>query len=450
MKKKKSILFISMIMTIAFIGSFFIPKGIYVNAKTNTNTTIEYSTNGEVKVGEVFDINVHISNFTNLYGASMDFAYDPSLIEIISVNKGDIFSNNVLMPINRIENGLVSIALTEKGNAQGITDRHGKLFVIKVRALKDGEIELKTTDSNSALSLKDNNVRIKIADSTAKKITYEANNYKIKFNSNGHAILQEGSYEETNSALKYIGNWNNHSDSKHSGGTMKYSANKGNAVEFVFEGTGFELYSMTSTARGKANIYIDGKLEQTINQYDSKANYNKAVYTKTGLTEGKHTVKIEVTGEKVASATGANVSIDRVVIKDKKSEIKVLQPGSYEETDAGLIYTGNWNNHSDSRHSGGTMKYSANRGNAVEFTFNGTGFELYSMTSTARGKANIYIDGKLVQTIDQYTSNANYNKAVYTKTGLTEGEHKVRIAVTGEKIESATGANVSIDRVIIK
>ena len=138
------------------------------------------------------------------------------------------------------------------------------------------------------------------------------------------------------------------------------------------------------------------------------------------------------------------------MIKNGQSELTALSAGSYEETNNAIRYTGNWTTHSNSKHSGGAMKYSYTKGNTIEFKFNGTGFDLYGMTSAARGKANIYIDGTLVTTMDQYASTAAYQKAVYSKTGLTSGTHTVKIEVLGEKQSAATGSNISIDKIVIK
>ena len=67
-----------------------------------------------------------------------------------------------------------------------------------------------------------------------------------------------------------------------------------------------------------------------------------------------------------------------------------------------------------------------------------------------RGKAKVYIDGIEVETIDQYSSTAEYQKVVYSKTDLKSGTHTVKIEVLGEKQDVAGAANVSIDKIVIK
>lgn len=51
----------------------------------------------------------------------------------------------------------------------------------------------------------------------------------------------------------------------------------------------------TEYKQRKANVYIDGVLQTVVDQYGTLA-MKQELYTKTGLTNGSHTLTIECTG----------------------------------------------------------------------------------------------------------------------------------------------------------
>jgi len=95
------------------------------------------------------------------------------------------------------------------------------------------------------------------------------------------------------------------------------SDKKGDEVIFTFEGTGVSLVGNWVKDGGKADIYIDGKLMKTINTYFDYANqvhYYINLYHVTGLSMGKHELKVVVKGEKCPEATGANIYLAQAIV----------------------------------------------------------------------------------------------------------------------------------------
>ena len=121
------------------------------------------------------------------------------------------------------------------------------------------------------------------------------------------------SYEENNSLINYSGNWINETTTSNSGGNAKYSNSTGASFTFSFEGTGFRWYGLANNYKGIANVYIDG-VKQTIDTYSSSTTYKKLFLEKSGLTNDKHTVKIEVSGNKNSSSIGFYIHLDKLDI----------------------------------------------------------------------------------------------------------------------------------------
>jgi hypothetical protein len=62
--------------------------------------------------------------------------------------------------------------------------------------------------------------------------------------------------------------------------------------------------------RGKAAVYVDGKKIGVVDLYAKSAASRRTVFFVTGLTSGRHKVKIVVLGTKRGAAKGHYVDVD--------------------------------------------------------------------------------------------------------------------------------------------
>lgn len=102
-------------------------------------------------------------------------------------------------------------------------------------------------------------------------------------------------------------------------------------------------------------------------------------------------------------------------------------------------------------------KVSLKKGSECTIKFEGTGFLLMGHWDQDGGKADIYLDGKKVQTIDTYYWVGNRGAGagwlngahLYHVLDLEPGDHSVRIVATGDKNEKATGSKIYLERAIV-
>lgn len=95
---------------------------------------------------------------------------------------------------------------------------------------------------------------------------------------------------------------------------------------------------------------------------------------------------------------------------------------------------------------------SGNAGDEAVFTFDGTGVSLVGDWFKDGGKADIYLDGKMMRTINTYFYYAGQQHAymdLWHVTGLKPGKHEVKVIVKGNKSPEATGANVYLSQAIV-
>lgn len=181
-----------------------------------------------------------------------------------------------------------------------------------------------TVKSNAGILAYSENIN-----TSTEKITYyiqQTGTYFIdvySFNGTGNYTLKAqnglttGTYEDNCSSIPYNGTWNKISNTNSSGGTYTTANSSGSNISTKFIGTGIQLSALKNNLQGIAKITIDGT-SSYIDLYSSSPSYKASVFTKTGLTKGTHTLKIEWTGmpsKKVRKAKGGTIiNIDKLTV----------------------------------------------------------------------------------------------------------------------------------------
>lgn len=416
-----------------------------------TGTTVSYTINGTPQVGNTIEIVVNLSNVQNLYGASVDFLYDTSVLEVLSVEKGNILgSSTVLEPVKKIGSyetgtGQANIAFMLKGNAKGIT-ANGTLAVIKAKVLKEGSLNLKTTSSNNSLSLSGSTCRIKLSDETSKAISYTSEDKTV--NLAYEPYPDYNSYEDVSSFLNFVGNWSTASSSLYSGGSVKYTNSSSAYMEFNFVGSSLELYATKGRSRGIARIDIDnGSIVTDVDLYNSTDIANQLVYANQDLPYGSHSVRVYFTDSKNPNATNNIVDIDRIDIYGFGMDT-TPRYNTYQNSSIFMKYVGDWSTVSHPVYSGGSIGLTSSPGAYVEFSFKGPELKLYATKGRSRGIARIDIDdGAIVTDVDLYNSSDLAAQLIYENKALSDGNHTVRIYYTDSKNANSTNPQIDIDKV---
>lgn len=171
--------------------------------------------------------------------------------------------------------------------------------------------------------------------------------------------------------------------------------------------------------------------------------------------------------KKIIVENGGRVENDQLYIKlqtplapaleQSFPDIKVSYRTSIE--DDTWKWNGNWEEYKYP-YSGGmefSGKVSRDKDSECLISFKGSGFLLMGHWDQDGGKADIYLDGNKVQTIDTYYWVRNRGAGagwlngahLYHVLGLEPGEHSLRIVATGEKNEKATGTKIYLERAIV-
>ncbi len=135
--------------------------------------------------------------------------------------------------------------------------------------------------------------------------------------------------------------------------------------------------------------------------------------------------------ERVSSDGGTTWSTENSGAKDLKVTL-YAQPyagGMKNDTMYNINYSGSWTA-SSFRGLGDFMNdvhYTSTNNDYVQYTFTGTGISYITEKNSDMGTVDVYIDNVLQSTADCYNATRLVKQTVYTKTGLTSGQHTIKV-----------------------
>lgn len=155
----------------------------------------------------------------------------------------------------------------------------------------------------------------------------------------------------------------------------------------------------------------------------------------------------------VARRAGGRVEGEHLTIPHQAAKAAKLEVwddyGSPAErvpaTDARWHWTGDWETVR------GISQVSAAKGASAEIAFDGRGAILVGQYLPDGGLADIYLDGKLVSTVDVYSDEdaQKGGESVWHEFSLTPGRHTVKLVVKGEPYKASRGAKIGLTDLVV-
>jgi hypothetical protein len=114
----------------------------------------------------------------------------------------------------------------------------------------------------------------------------------------------------------WTGEWRSRKPRRNAEETSRQSESKGAEGRITFEGTGAIVQGPLLENCGRADVYLDGKLDRTVDACsdENASKLSEAIWHTFGLPAGKHEVRIMIQGERYASSTNAIVVIDSLIV----------------------------------------------------------------------------------------------------------------------------------------
>ena len=236
--------------------------------------------------------------------------------------------------------------------------------------------------------------------------------------------------EQNSVAVGY--DWESVTSPRAFGGSFDVERSAGATASFTFTGGPVTWYTFTGPVFGRASVVIDGHAKGTFDQY-APATHGKVARTFAGLGAGLHTIAIRVLGTKAPAATDTRVAVDG---------FRVGTGAVASEQDVDL----SWGRVTLAAASGGSLAVSDLARATATFAFRGTGVVWSTRRGPDQGRAEVFVDGALVRTVDNFGTKALIDRRVG---GLENGDHELRIVVLGTARPASTGTRVAIDRLTV-
>jgi C1A family cysteine protease len=245
-------------------------------------------------------------------------------------------------------------------------------------------------------------------------------------------------YQQNAAGLVYGGTWSTVTISSASGSSYTRSSTSTGSVSFAFNGSSVGLIATKASGMGKANVSIDGGAATVVDLYAATTAYQQLVFTKGGLTQGLHIVKITWNS---TNASGKYVNLDAVDI------VGTIPTATHvDQSDAHLIWNGTWSTLTNTSYFGGNAK-SINAAGSVTITFSGVSLNVIAAKARAYGRMSVSIDGGAATTVDLYSYSTSYKQTVWSSGLLVSKTHTVKITWLGTRSSSATGTTIDLDGV---
>lgn len=125
----------------------------------------------------------------------------------------------------------------------------------------------------------------------------------------------------TDDRWEFKGDWDTYGNMQ-----ARVSDTAGDDISFTFNGTGVSIVGNWLKDGGRADVFVDGEFKRTIDcfyNFTKQEVFDISLYHITNLTEGEHTIRLVVKGEKRPEAEGTKIYVSEAVVfktADKTNE----------------------------------------------------------------------------------------------------------------------------------
>jgi len=215
------------------------------------------------------------------------------------------------------------------------------------------------------------------------------------------------------------------------GGSYRWERRASASISFDFRGGSVTLFTIDGRRMGRARVSIDGEPVKTIDGYARR--FRAGIRHRfTGLGAGPHRLTITPLGTSHRRA------------KDRRVVVDALRWGGRLHRDA-KPEAASWATVDDPSASAGAYVVSDAPGAAATLRFSGSSLSLRTVRGPARGRAEIWIDGRRLRTMDLFARTRRF-VSIRDARGLDRGPHVVRLVVVGTHRRASRGSWVAIDR----
>lgn len=258
--------------------------------------------------------------------------------------------------------------------------------------------------------------------------------------------------EESAGSVGTSGAWTSSpSTSGWSGGAAVQSNVPGSTLSFNFTGSSVRWIGSRGRGMGMALVRVDGGPAMEVDLFARPADEVRTVVTTiSDLSNGPHTLTIEVSDRRNGSSSGNLVVVDAFDVQPQ------FTVSHLQDTDPDARFSGGWTKSSTAFPWSGngvsnapelpvTAQETQTAGASVTLPFRGTAITWVGYRGPDAGIAQVQVDGGPPTEVDLYSPTVKFQEAVFTAGGLADTNHTLTITATGQRNAAATAARVVVD-----
>ncbi len=251
--------------------------------------------------------------------------------------------------------------------------------------------------------------------------------------------------EESDARIAWAGEWQTGVSTAFSGGYEARSEQKGALMLAAFEGSSVSWIGSLTPHHGRANIYLNGRYQKTVDLYSPVYRFGQEIWTATGLDDSTHVLKIRVLGSKSSAATGYTVGVDAIDVSGGALTQAEFPTKRFDQTDTNIAWEGEWQEGTSTVLWEGSQHYASVPGSRIWIRFRGTAISWIGSQSNKYGRARVSVDGAEPEEVDLYSADTGYRRTLWSRTGLADTEHTLMIEALGPAEGSTAPGYASVD-----
>ena len=241
------------------------------------------------------------------------------------------------------------------------------------------------------------------------------------------SVQDETMVDNTDPAIVFTpaGNWPTWSNlgPKWYGGTARSTNIVGSSFEYTnISCTRLKWWSTTKPDRGLADVFIDGQLVATVDTRSAVLTPTKVVFDSGPLPSGAHTIK-------VLAKTGPWIECDALEVTKAVHETFTI-----DDIDPAIGYFGAWGAYAGvAGHVAGTAHSTSTKDASFYYgQANCSRIQWIGTKEPARGKADVFVDGVLVATVDLAGPVQQHQQVIFDTGTLAPGSHAISVVSRAE------------------
>jgi hypothetical protein len=139
------------------------------------------------------------------------------------------------------------------------------------------------------------------------------------------------------------------------------------------------------------------------------------------------------------------IATDRAGNRSAAITSAIIKTAAVQDNSRAVIYRGAWHTARSPLYYGSLEHWSAGRAATATLRFSGRSVAWVAPTGVTRGFARVYVDGRIVATVNLRTPSNAFKRLVFARTWGRSGTHTIRIVV----LATAGHPRVDVDAFVI-